>query len=294
MSFKRITDIRIPELALYTDLNEPQLLHYYEPDTGLFICESPNVIMRALDAGYEPVSMVTEERFLAEKYSAGNFSEAYVLSDPSIRVDDQYFLTAKRTLERILDYADIPIYTGELSVLKELTGYSLTRGMLCAMRRRPLLPADQLTAGKRRVAVLESISNPTNVGAIFRSAAALSMDAVLLTRDCADPLYRRAARVSMGTVFQIPWTYIESCRKLHELGYKTAAMALTDDAKDLHDPALKEEGKLAVILGNEGCGLSADTIKQADHVIKIPMQKGVDSLNVAAASAVVFWELSKS
>ena len=293
MSIRRITDIRIPELSVYTDLNEPQLLHYYEPETGLFICESPNVIMRALDAGYEPVSMVTEERFLAENFSAGNFSEAFVSSDPSIRVDDRYFLTAKRTLERILRSSDIPVYTGPLSVLKELTGYSLTRGMLCAMRRRPLLSPEELVRDKRRIAVLENISNPTNVGAIFRSAAALSMDAVLLTKDCADPFYRRAARVGMGTVFQIPWTYIGSCKELHALGFRTAAMALTDDAKDLGDPVLKKEEKLAVILGNEGCGLSPDTIENADHVIKIPMQRGVDSLNVAAASAVVFWELSK-
>ena len=264
-----VTDFGAPELDIYARYTEAQLLHFYEPNGGIFIAESQKVIGRALDAGYEPIS------FLMEKKD----------------VDTQ----AREILARC---ADVPVYVAELSVLTKLTGFALTRGMLCAMHRKPLAPVEKVCAGAHRIAVLEEVENPTNIGAIFRSAAALHMDAVLLTPGCSNPLYRRAARVSMGTVFQIPWTsfpdgtwHKEGMDTLRQLGFRTAAMALRDDSVGIDDAALLAEDKLAIILGTEGDGLSSDTIADCDYTVKIPMAHGVDSLNVAAASAVAFWQL---
>lgn len=267
-----ITDFTAPELDIYARLSENQLLHYYEPDTGIFIAESPKVVERALDAGYEPVS------FLAEgKHIEGEAREI------------------------IARCQNTPVYTAEFDVLTKLTGFSLTRGVLCAMRRKELLDVRTICAGARRIAVLENVVNPTNIGAIFRSAAALHMDAVLLTEGCSDPLYRRAIRVSMGTVFQVPWTFLDkkNCENqpwlplLHDMGFKTAAMALREDSTGIDDPKLAAEERLAVVLGTEGDGLASGTIAECDYTVKIPMSHGVDSLNVAAASAVAFWELGK-
>lgn len=268
-----ITDFSAPELDIYTRLSENQLAHIYEPKTGLFIAESPNVVERALNAGYEPVSFLLEKKHINGE--------------------------AKRLLERC---PDTPAYTAEYDILTRLTGFALTRGVLCALHRRMLPSVTEVCAGARRIAVLENVVNPTNVGAVFRSAAALNMDAVLLTPACSDPLYRRAARVSMGTVFQIPWTYFDKktiswpddgIGLLKSLGFKTAAMALSDNSVSIDDPALKAENKLAVILGTEGDGLAESTIADCDYTVKIPMTHGVDSLNVAAASAVAFWQLGK-
>jgi tRNA G18 (ribose-2'-O)-methylase SpoU len=260
-----ITDFTAPELDVYARLTEAQLLNRHCLREGLFIAESPKVIARALDAGYEPVSFLVERKHLTGE--------------------------AREVIDRC---GEIPVYTSEFHVLTQLTGYQLTRGSLCAMRRRPLPTVAQAAAGAKRVAVLEDVMNPTNVGAIFRSAAALGMDAVLLTPACSNPLYRRAARVSMGTVFQIPWTYLGENwqEELKELGFKTAAMALCDDSLSIDDPILAEEEKLAIVLGTEGDGLAANTIAGCDYTVKIPMSHGVDSLNVAAASAVAFWQLS--
>ena len=262
------------ELDVYARLTEAQLLNRDRPQDGLFIAESPKVVRRALDAGYEPVSILTEDRHINGE--------------------------AREVLERC---PDIPVYTASFEVLTQLTGYKLTRGLLCAMRRRPLPRVEELCRGARRVAVLENVMNPTNVGAIIRSAAALNMDAVLLTPGCSNPLYRRAARVSMGTVFQIPWTFLgeeeagawprEGMDYLKSLGFSTASMALHDESVDIDDPVLRQEEKLALILGTEGEGLQEETIAASDHTIKIPMSHGVDSLNVAAASAVAFWELGR-
>ncbi|MBQ3010583.1 MAG: RNA methyltransferase [Oscillospiraceae bacterium] len=261
-----ITDFHAPELDVYARLTEVQLLNREFPQKGLFIAESPKVIERALDGGYEPVS------FLAEKK----------------HIDGQ----AKALLERC---GSIPVYTAEFDVLTQLTGFRLTRGLLCAMRRKPLPAVEDICRNIRRVAVLENVMNPTNVGAIFRSAAALNVDAVLLTSACSNPLYRRAIRVSMGTVFQIPWTFLDSdsdyCAQLKALGFKTAAMALTDQSVSIKDPAVCSEEKLAIILGTEGDGLATATIADCDYTVKIPMSHNVDSLNVAAASAVAFWQL---
>lgn len=268
-----ITDINAPELDVYARLSEPQLAHIYEPDLGLFICESPNVIMRALDDGYEPVSFLLEER--------------------SIERD------AAPILARC---PDVPVYAASLDCLVQITGYQLTRGLLCAMKRRAMPSYTDLTANARRIAVLEGVVNPTNIGAIFRSAAALNVDAILLTPDCADPLYRRAARVSMGTVFQIPWTYICDSRSewdsigmdtLHNMGFASVAMALLPGSLSVADPVFSTYDKLAILLGSEGPGLADDTIKKCTHTAIIPMSHNVDSLNVAAASAVAFWELCK-
>ncbi len=266
-----ITDLNLPELDVYARLSEVQLLRYYEPKPGLFIAESPNVILRALDAGYEPVSLLMEKK----------------------HVDGQ----AKEVVARCVQ---VPIYTAEPEVLTKLTGFQLTRGVLCVMRRRTLPAVEEICAGSKRIVVLENVMNPTNVGAIFRSAAALGMDAVLLTDGCSDPLYRRAARVSMGTVFQVPWTFLDgktakwpqpAMNLLKELGFKTAAMALTDDSVSIDYPPLCAEEKLAIVLGTEGDGLAGSTIVDCDYTVKIPMSHGVDSLNVAAASAVAFWQL---
>lgn len=263
-----------PELDVYARLPEVQLLRYYEPQPGLFIAESPKVIERALDAGYEPVSLLMEERHIETEGA-----------------------------KVIPKCGDIPVYTAEFDVLTKLTGFKLTRGMLGVMRRKRLPDIRQTIAEKRRIAILENVVNPTNVGAIFRSAAALGMEAVLLTAGCSDPLYRRASRVSMGTVFQVPWTMMDakSCIWpqdamviLKEEGFKTAAMALKEDTVSIDAPELLKEDKLAVILGTEGDGLADSTIADCDYTVKIPMMHGVDSLNVAAASAVAFWELGKT
>lgn len=266
-----ITDFNAPELDIYARLPEVQLLRYYEPNLGIFLAESPNVVERALNAGYTPISVLVEKEHLKKKEK-----------------------------ELITRCGDIPVYAADYDTLSKLTGFSLTRGMLCAMRRKELPAVEDVIAGMRRIAVLENVVNPTNVGAIFRSAAALNMDAVLLTPACTDPLYRRAIRVSMGTVFQVPWTFLENgpsfssdsyVTQLQKLGFKTAAMALTDDSVSIDHPALMEEEKLAIILGTEGEGLTNSTIAQSDYTVKIPMSHGVDSLNVAAASAVAFWQL---
>ena len=260
-----ITDFSAPELDVYARLSEAQLLNREYPEKGMFIAESPKVIQRALDAGYQPISFLVEDRHLE---------------------------TQARDL--IARCGEIPVYTAPFDVLTQLTGFMLTRGMLCAMRRPPLPTVAQICRDVRRVAVLENVMNPTNIGAIFRSAAALNMDAVLLTPACSDPLYRRAIRVSMGTVFQVPWTWLEGedyVAQLRQLGFQTAAMALKDDSLSVDDELLSRADKLAIVLGTEGDGLSARTIADCDYTVRIPMTHGVDSLNVAAASAVAFWQL---
>ena len=264
MHLIEITDFTAPELDVYARLTEAQLLNRFEPKKGMFIAESPKVIMRALDAGCQPVSLLVERSHINAE--------------------------AEEAINRC---GDVPVFTASLEILTKLTGFQLTRGMLCAMRRPQLPTLEQVLEGATRIAVLEDIQNPTNVGAIFRSAAALGMDAVLLTPACSNPLYRRSCRVSMGTVFQIPWTYLEDgwTEKLRALGFKTAAMALRDDSYSIDAPQLRAEEKLAVVLGSEGDGLADGTIAACDYTVKIPMFHGVDSLNVAAASAVAFWEL---
>lgn len=266
-----IMDFSASELDIYARLPENQLLHYYEPERGIFIAESPKVIGRALDAGCEPLSVLAEKR-----------------------------QTDEETEEIIRRCGKVPIFTAELPVISKLTGFPLTRGLLCAMRR-PVLPSvAQVCAGARRIAVLEQVMNPTNVGAIFRSAAALNIDGVLLTAGCSDPLYRRAIRVSMGTVFQVPWTFfdkdtpwpVEGMKCLRNMEFQTAAMALTDDSVRIDTPCLKTVSRLAIVLGTEGDGLAMETIADCDYTIRIPMTHGVDSLNVAAASAVAFWQLA--
>lgn len=266
-----IADIAAPELDIFARLTEGQLRSRQEQSKGIFIAESPKVIQRALDAGYQPLSLLMER-----KHISGQGADI------------------------IARCGDIPVYTGDNALLAGLTGYRLTRGVLCAMRRPRLPSVEELCANARRVAVLEGIVDSTNVGAIFRSAAAMHIDAVLVTPACSDPLYRRAVRVSMGTVFQIPWTRIGTTvsewpqpgiQHLQALGFKTAAMALSDDALSIEDPRLCAEERLAIILGTEGDGLASATIADCDYTVKIPMAHGVDSLNVAAASAVAFWQL---
>ena len=296
-----ITDFDAPELDVYARLTENQLINRHEPEKGMFIAESPKVIERALDAGYMPVSILTEKQHIEGE--------------------------GQKILARC---GEIPVYTAEFDVLTKLTGFQLTRGMLCAMYRQPLPSVQSVCKGAKRIAVLENVVNPTNVGAIFRSAAALGMDAVLLTTGCSNPLYRRAIRVSMGTVFQVPWTYLgeetkpETVRnpeseeekesgtgiernsepeekadsgnwqkQLHELGFHTVAMALKEDSLSIDDPKLMKEDKLAIVLGTEGDGLAPETIAACDDTVCIPMAHGVDSLNVAAASAVAFWQLGR-
>ena len=269
-----ITDFDAPELDVYARLTEAQLLNKDHPEDGLFIAESPKVISRALDGGYEPVSVLVEKK--------------QVLEDAE-------------TIAVLGKCGNVPVYTAEFEVLTKLTGFKLTRGMLCAMKRRRLPGLQEICNGCDRIAVLENVMNPTNVGAIFRSAAALHMDAVILTGGCSNPLYRRASRVSMGTVFQIPWTFVdnsviwpeEGMKILRELRFKTAAMALKEDSASIDDPELMKEDKLAVILGTEGDGLAPETIADCDYTVMIPISHGVDSLNVAAASAVAFWQLGK-
>ena len=275
----KITDLNIPELDIYARLSEVQLLRYYEPELGLFICESPKVIVRALDVGYQPVSILVEKKEIKGE-----------------------------VLDIIERCGEISVYTADYETLSQLTGFHLTRGLLCAMRRTTLPTVEEVVKNARRIVVLEDVVNPTNVGAIFRSAAALNMDAVLLTPACSNPLYRRASRVSMGTVFQIPWTYLQPAlissndktirqgvdiAQLKTLGFKTVAFALTDDSISIDDPQLLSEEKLAIVLGTEGEGLTDTTINACDYTVKIPMTHGVDSLNVAAASAVAFWVLGR-
>ena len=273
MEIHQITDFNAPELDVYARLTENQLVNRADPENALFVAESPLVIGRALDAGCAPVSFLMEQKHIEGKGAA---------------------LLAR--------CPDVPVYAAELDVLTQLTGFHLTRGMLCAMRRPKLRDPAVLLQDASRVAVLENVMNPTNLGAIFRSAAALGMDAVLLTSAGSDPLYRRAVRVSMGTVFQVPWTQIGSTaadwpeqgmQQLHDLGFKTAAMALTDLSVSIDDAALAAEPKLAIVLGTEGDGLAHTTIAACDYTVRIPMSHGVDSLNVAAASAVAFWQLGK-
>ncbi len=264
-----VTEFSKQDISLYQDCNEAQLRHYYEPERGVFIAESGKVISRALDAGMEPLSFLIAKERLADA--------------------EEMFLSAH-------DPA-VPVYVSPEKDLQGITGYNLTGGMLCAMRR-PILPEVQtVCAHASRVAVIVDVVNPTNIGAVIRSATALGIDAVLLSYSCSDPLERRALRVSMGTAFQMPWTYIDKAADindaLHELGFKTAAMALADDAISLASDVLKEEEKLAIMIGNEGNGLPSDVIERADHKVIIPMYNGVDSLNAAAASAVAFWELRK-
>lgn len=266
-----ITDFEAPELDIYARLTEIQLLNRHEPDKGIFIAESPKVIERALDAGCIPVSLLVERKHITGQ--------------------------ARDIIARC---GEVPVYTADFDILTKLTGFQLTRGMLCAMHRPKLPCVREICKNAHRIAVLENIMNPTNIGAIFRSAAALNIDAVLLVPPCSNPLYRRAIRVSMGTVFQIPWTFLgkededspeSGINQLQELGFKTAAMALSDDSISIDDPILASEEKLAIVLGTEGDGLAANTISDCDYTVRIPMSHGVDSLNVAAASAVAFWQL---
>ena len=272
----KITDFEAPELDTYARKTEAQLLNRDKPEEGIFIAESPKVIERALDAGYVPISALVEKK----------------------QTDGE----AKGILERLdtESFENVPIYTAEFEVLTQLTGFQLTRGMLCAMHRRDLPTMEEICKDARRIAILENVMNPTNIGAIFRSAAAMNIDAVLLTSGCSNPLYRRAIRVSMGTTFQIPWTFVnnscvwpeEGIDILHKMGFKTAALALSDDSVRIDDEKLMQEEKLAIILGTEGDGLATETIADCDYTVKIPMTHGVDSLNVAAASAVAFWQLA--
>lgn len=258
-----ITNFNSSELDIYARLSEKQLFHYHEPNLGLFIAESPKVIGTALDAGYEPVSLLVEEKHLEGQ-----------------------------TKEIISRVGDIPIYTGTFELLSHITGFQMTCGALCAMRRKPMLSVENVCLNAKRIVVLDQVMNPTNVGAIFRSAAALNMDGILLTPGCSNPLYRRSIRVSMGTVFQIPWTYMESdISSLKALGFATAAMALRKNSVSIDDPSLMSEEKLAILMGTEGDGLAPSTIENCDYTVCIPMSHGVDSLNVAAASAVAFWQL---
>ena len=262
-----ITDFSAPELDIYARYTEVQLLNREYPEKGIFIAESPKVVERALDAGYKPVSCLIEKKHICGE--------------------------GKDVISRM---GDTPIYTAEFDVLTHLTGFKLTRGMLCAMRRKPLQSIEDICLNAKRIAILEDIMNPTNIGAIFRSAAALGMDAVLLTSACSNPLYRRSVRVSMGTVFQVPWTIMDNggYDALKKMGFKKIAMALKEDTLSIRDPRLAEIDKLAVVLGTEGDGLSDETIADCDYTVKIPMSNGVDSLNVAAASAVAFFQLGNN
>lgn len=265
--FTEIKDLSAPELAIYNEQSEIRLYRINEPEPGIFIAESPKVIGRALDAGYEPISMLMDK-----KQTGGE---------------------AEPLLDRFeAEYPEVPVYVADDEVLTRITGFHLTRGVLCAMRRRALPSVSDICKNAKRIAVLENVTNPTNIGAIVRSAAALSMDAVLFTYDCSDPLYRRAIRVSMGTIFQVPWTFLpkgNAPELLREYGFKSVAMALRENSMSIDDERIQSEEKLAIFLGAEGDGLLDETIDSCDHCVMIPMAHGVDSLNVAAASAVAFW-----
>lgn len=265
MSIIRINSLNHPGVEIFANLTEAQLRNRLEPSKGVFIAESPKVIHVALNAGYEPLALLCEHKHIE--------GDAATL---------------------ISRCGDIPIYTGERETLAQLTGYTLTRGVLCAMRRPTLPSVEAICKNAKRIAVIDGVVDTTNIGAIFRSAAALGIDAVLLTPSSCDPLNRRAVRVSMGSVFLIPWAWLEApISSLHTFGFRTAAMALSDNSIPIDHPALKEEQHLALILGTEGYGLSHQVIQEADYVVRIPMSHEVDSLNVAAASAVAFWELRK-
>ena len=264
-----ISDLSDKELIPYKTTSEVQLMHWFEPENGIFIAESPKVIRRALKAEYQPISFLLERKYINGQ--------------------------AKDIIE---NFPEIPVYTADSDILTQLTGFKLTQGALCAMKRKTLPSVEQVIEGAERIAVLEDVMNQTNIGAVFRSASALGFDAVLLTSPCSDPLYRRSIRVSMGTVFQIPWTYIggkspDYIQYLNDSGFVTLAMALRNDTINIDDERLKAQKKLAVVLGTEGEGLKSQTIESCDYTIKIPMFHGVDSLNVASASAVAFWELRK-
>lgn len=269
MPIIEIKDLTAEELIPYVSSNEIQLKRYFEPDLGIFIAESPKVIRLALSHGYEPISLLAERKYIEGQ--------------------------GKDIIDRC---AEIPVYTADSEILTKLTGFKLTQGLLCAMRRKPLPTVEEICEKSRHIAVLEDVMNQTNIGAVIRSAAALKIDAVLLTQPSSDPLYRRAIRVSMGTVFGMPWTYIEGdspeyVEKLRKMGFTTAAMALHSNTVDIDNEALKKADKLAIILGTEGEGLKDSTIEACDYTVKIPMAEGVDSLNVAAASAVAFWEITR-
>ncbi|MBR5578081.1 MAG: RNA methyltransferase [Lachnospiraceae bacterium] len=261
-----VFDLSLPELSFYTTLSEVQLLRYYEPDTGLFLAESPNVIQRAINAGYEPISFLVEHKYL--------FPDPHPI---------------------LVSFPSIPIYTADLSLLSKITGFPMTRGMLSVFKRKAPVSYREICSSFERIVVLEHIMNPTNIGAIFRSAAALNMEAVLLTSDCCDPLYKRSTRVSMGTVFQIPWTFISDSYidDLKQSDFKLVSMALTDTSVSITSPELLAEKKLAIFMGSESTGLKDSTIQASDYIVKIPMAHGVDSLNVAAASAIAFWQLGQ-
>ena len=266
MRIEEIKTLDDERVSIFSRLTEAQLRMELEPEKGLFIAESPKVIRVALDAGWEPTALLCEEK--------------HITGD------------AKDIIERL--EASIPVYTGSRELLASLTGYTLTRDVLCAMRRKQMPTVESVLQNASRVVVIEAVTDTTNIGAIFRSAAALGMDAVLLTRDSCDPLNRRAVRVSMGSVFLVPWTWLDGpVRTLHDYGFKTAAMALCDDSISLDDPRLNREERLAVIMGTEGDGLPQCTISEADYTVKIPMAHGVDSLNVASAAAIAFWQLRK-
>ncbi len=265
MNVVRIDTLEVPEVAVYAHLTEAQLRNRLEPEKGVFIVESEKVIRVALAAGMMPLSFLSENKYIDTQVRA--MCEEYGVGE------------------------EVPVYTGEREVLAGLTGYELTRGVLCAMKRPEAKGVAEVIGDARRVAVMDSVVNSTNTGAIFRAAAALGVDALLLTRTCCDPLNRRACRVSMGTVFQIPWTWLDHYGQLKDLGFKTVALALTDRSVSIDDPCLKEPERLAIIMGTEGDGLSDSVLRRCDYVAKIPMQRGVDSLNVAAAASVAFWEL---
>ena len=265
MKIIKIDSLEVPEVAVYAHLTEAQLRSRLEPEKGIFIVESEKVIRVALAAGMKSLSFLSESKYIDTQVRA--MCEEYGVGE------------------------EVPVYTGEREVLAGLTGYELTRGVLCAMKRPEARGVAEVIGNVRRVAVMDSVVNSTNTGAIFRAAAALGIDALLLTRTCCDPLNRRACRVSMGTVFQIPWTWLDHYGQLKDLGFKMVALALTDRSVSIDDPCLKEPEKLAIIMGTEGDGLSDSVLRQCDYVAKIPMQRGVDSLNVAAAASVAFWEL---
>ena len=314
----KIADLNVPGLEIFHELSEPSLFHYFEPEPGVFIAESPMIIQRAVDAGYEPICVLVEDRsedFIVKILEQSGIKRPVDTLDTKMdkRIPEQSGITElvdttdttrnKRIPEmpgiarlgEACGDAELPIYVAPLEELKKITGFHLTRGILCAMRRKRLPSVEDIICDARRVVILDSVMNPTNAGAIFRSAAALGMDAVLLTKGSADPLYRRAARVSMGTVFQIPWTFLdqwpEDITLLKRHGFTVAAMSLADDSVSLRDFKVSRDARIALVMGTEGPGLPKETIRRCDLSVRISMAHGVDSLNVAAASAVAFWSI---